>query len=54
MAGNITEKTHLYFVGGGIASLSGAVFAIRDGHVPGKNIHIFETMSILGDRKSVV
>jgi oleate hydratase len=48
MAGNITEKTHLYFVGGGIASLSGAVFAIRDGHVPGKNIHIFETMSILG------
>jgi len=48
MTGSITESTHLYFVGGGIASLSGTIFAIQDGHVPGKNIHIFETMSILG------
>jgi oleate hydratase len=44
----VPENTHLYFVGGGIASLSGAVFAVRDGDVPGKNIHIFETMNILG------
>jgi oleate hydratase len=42
------ENTQLYFVGGGIASLAGAVFAIRDGSVPGKNIHIFEAMDILG------
>lgn len=31
-----------YFIGGGIASLAGAVFLIRDGGVPGCNIHIFE------------
>ena len=44
----VTDKTQLYFVGGGIASLSGAVFAIRDGHISGKNIHIFEGMKVLG------
>jgi myosin-crossreactive antigen len=34
------EKTNAYMVGAGIASLSAAIFLIRDGHVPGKNIHI--------------
>ena len=44
----VTEKSQLYLVGGGIAGLSAAVFAIRDGHLPGKNIHIFEVLDVLG------
>jgi len=44
----VTEKTQLYVVGGGIAGLSAAVFAIRDAHIPGKNIHIFEVLDVLG------
>lgn len=44
----LTPAAQFYFVGGGISSLSGAVFAIRDGKVPGKNIHIFETKKMLG------
>ena len=44
----MTDKTQLYFVGGGIASLSGAVFAIRDGNIQGNNIHIFESMHVMG------
>ena len=43
-----TDRTHIYIVGGGIAGLSAAVFAIRDGHVPGKNIHIFEVLEVMG------
>lgn len=31
-----------YFIGGGIGSLSGAAFMVRDGGVPGQNITIFE------------
>ncbi|BEP28052.1 oleate hydratase [Helicovermis profundi] len=42
------EKTNAYLVGGGIASLSAAVYLIRDGHIPGKNIHIFEQSKITG------
>lgn len=37
-----------YFVGGGIASLAGAAFLIRDGKMPGENIHILEKLNILG------
>lgn len=37
-----------YLVGGGIASLSAAVFLIQDGHVPGQNIHILEESHITG------
>ena len=43
---NQTLRAHL--VGGGIASLSAAAFLIRDGHIPGKNIHILEESSRLG------
>ena len=56
---NINER-EAYFVGGGIASLAGAAFLIRDGKMPGENIHILEKLNILGgamdgaDRKSVV
>lgn len=42
------EKTNAYLVGGGIASLSAAVYLIRDGHVPAKNIHILEQSNITG------
>lgn len=38
----------VYFVGGGIASLAGAVYLIRDANFDGKNIHIIEGMHILG------
>ncbi|OYR58121.1 oleate hydratase, partial [Halorubrum sp. E3] len=37
-----------YFAGGGIASLAGAAFLIRDGNMPGENIHIFEQLDVLG------
>jgi oleate hydratase len=43
-----TEKAQVYVGGGGIAGLSAAVFAIRDGHIPGKNIHIFEVLDVIG------
>lgn len=42
------ERTNAYLVGAGLASLSAAVYLIRDGHVPGKNIHIFEELNITG------
>ena len=37
-----------YFVGSGIASLAGAAYLIRDGHVAGTNIIIFEESSAFG------
>lgn len=37
-----------YFVGGGLASLAGAVYLIRDCNFEGKNIHILEGLPILG------
>ena len=37
-----------YFVGGGIASLSGAAYLIRDCGFKGEDIHILESMNILG------
>ena len=37
-----------YFVGSGIGSLAAAAFMIRDGKVPGKNISIYEAMTVLG------
>ncbi|MCB2300855.1 oleate hydratase [Clostridium tagluense] len=42
------EKTNAYLVGAGLGSLSAAIFLIRDGHVPGKNIHIFEELNVTG------
>lgn len=32
----------IHIIGGGIAGLAAAVFAIRDGHVPGRKIYIYE------------
>lgn len=41
-------ESQIYIVGGGIAGLSAAVFAIRDGRVPGKNIHVLESTGAVG------
>lgn len=38
----------VYFVGGGLGTLAGAVYLIRDCEFPGKNIHVLEEMNILG------
>lgn len=37
-----------YLVGGGIASLAGAAYLIRDGRVPGKNIHVLSEFQLGG------
>lgn len=37
-----------YLVGAGLASLAAAVFLIRDGQMPGKNIHVLEELSLPG------
>ena len=37
-----------YFIGGGIGSLAGAAFLIRDGGVAGDDITIYEKLSLLG------
>jgi oleate hydratase len=42
------SKTKVYLAGGGIASLAAAVFMIRDGDVPGRNITILEETGKLG------
>jgi oleate hydratase len=44
----VTGQSQLYVVGGGMAGLSAAVFAIRDAHLPGKNVHVFETLDVMG------
>ena len=33
------QQTHLWIIGGGIAGMAAAAFAIRDAKVPAKNIH---------------
>lgn len=42
------ERKRAWFVGAGLASLSSAVFMIRDGGVPGANITIVEKLTIPG------
>lgn len=43
-----TENKQAYFIGGGLASLAGAAYLIRDCGMKGENIHILEGMNILG------
>lgn len=38
----------VYFIGGGLASLAGAAYLVRDCNFKGENIHIIEGMKILG------
>lgn len=40
--------THVWFVGAGLASMSSALFMIRDGGVPGSNITILEKIHLPG------
>jgi oleate hydratase len=40
--GKKRSERNAYLVGGGIASLASAAYLIRDGHMSGKNIHVFE------------
>lgn len=42
------ENRKAYLLGGGIGSLAAAAFLIRDGHMPGKNIHILEQLELFG------
>ena len=44
----IYEEEQAYFIGGGLASMAGASYLLRDCHFPGKHIHIFEGMDIFG------
>jgi len=44
----MTDQSQIYIVGGGIAGLSAAVFAIRDGGIKGENVHLFEERDVLG------
>ena len=43
-----TENTNLWIVGGGIAGMAVAAFAIRDAGIAGKNIHILEQLGLDG------
>ena len=42
------ERKSAWFVGAGLASLSGAAFMIRDGQVPGSRITILERLKLPG------
>lgn len=42
------EDKQVYFVGGGLASLAGAAYLVRDCNFKGENIHIIEGMKIIG------
>ncbi len=44
----LDTNREVYFVGGGIGSLAGAAYLIRDCKMSGKNIHILEGLHILG------
>lgn len=44
----LIDERNAYFVGGGIASLAGAAFLIRDAEMPPENIHVLEKLDILG------
>jgi oleate hydratase len=41
-------ERNAYLVGGGIASLAAAVYLVRDGHLPGRNIRVLEEAALGG------
>ncbi|HET9627669.1 MAG TPA: oleate hydratase [Kofleriaceae bacterium] len=43
-----TSRAQLWIVGGGIAGMAAAAFAIRDAGVPGSQIHILEELDVAG------
>nr|WP_307989055.1 oleate hydratase [uncultured Niameybacter sp.] len=48
LSNNKHDDRQVYFVGGGLGSLAGAAYLIRDCGFKGENIHIIEGMHILG------
>lgn len=42
------EKKQVYFVGGGLGSLAGAAYLVRDCAFPGENIHVLEGLPVVG------
>jgi oleate hydratase len=48
IAARDAERTHLWIVGGGIAGIAAAAFAVRDAGIPGPHIHILEEVHITG------
>lgn len=42
------DKKSAYIVGSGLAGLAAAAFLIRDGQVPGKQVHVFEELDLPG------
>lgn len=48
MEKDLNKTRKVYLVGGGIASLASAVYFIQEGHIPAKNIYIFEQQNCLG------
>ena len=42
------EQRHAYIVGGGIAGLSAAAFLVRDAHMPGTNITVYDQLPFFG------
>ena len=42
------ENKHAYIVGSGLAALAAACFLVRDGQMPGENIHILEAIDVAG------
>ena len=45
---DLDTDSHVYFIGGGLASLAGAAYLIRDCNFKGENIHIIEGLKVLG------
>ena len=48
------KQAHLWIVGGGIAGMAAAAFAIRDAGVPGENVHILEELGHVGGAMDAV
>lgn len=48
LAGTNYGEKQVYFIGGGLASLAGAAYLVRDCNFKGENIHVIEAMRILG------
>ena len=44
----MTTPPEAYLVGSGIGSLAAAAFMVRDGHIPGDHITIFEAGPVAG------
>lgn len=45
---NNNSNKKAYFIGGGLASLTAAVYLLKDGGFKGENIHVIEALPILG------